>query len=250
MNKPVDQQTLAAVSGVNSAEGVPHVLTAISAVMAALSKEGIAKGRDNQQQNYKFRGIDDVYNALSPILADNALVITPRCVSRQKEVVQSNNGKPLFYVTVQMEFELASARDGSTTTASMFGEAMDSADKATNKAMSAAYKYMAMQVFCIPTEGDNDPDATTHQLAGVEERAISHLRSCAIDRTTFAGAWEKNKADWRGVLDDAAWGRVKAEMSRLAKRISAEEEAKAAAEPKSAPHTDPDANPFEDNARS
>ena len=46
-----------------------------------------------------------------------------------------------------------------------YGEAMDSGDKATNKAMSAAYKYAAMQAFCIPTEGDNDADATTHEVA-------------------------------------------------------------------------------------
>jgi len=42
---------------------------------------------------------------------------------------------------------------------------MDSGDKATNKAMSAAYKYMAFQTFAIPTEGDNDADAHTHEVA-------------------------------------------------------------------------------------
>jgi hypothetical protein len=42
---------------------------------------------------------------------------------------------------------------------------MDSADKSTNKAMSAAFKYAAMQAFCIPTEGDNDADAETHEVA-------------------------------------------------------------------------------------
>jgi hypothetical protein len=46
-----------------------------------------------------------------------------------------------------------------------YGEAMDSADKATNKAMSAAYKYAAFLAFCIPTEGDNDADATTPEPA-------------------------------------------------------------------------------------
>lgn len=46
-----------------------------------------------------------------------------------------------------------------------FGEAMDSADKATNKAMSAAYKYAALMAFAIPTEGDNDADATTYEVA-------------------------------------------------------------------------------------
>ena len=47
----------------------------------------------------------------------------------------------------------------------VFGEAMDSGDKATNKAMSAAYKYAAFQAFCIPTEGDNDADKTTHEVS-------------------------------------------------------------------------------------
>lgn len=143
----------------------PHVLQAISAVMEEMAREGISKGRRNSQQGYNFRGIDDVYNALAPVLARHSLVVTPRCLSREKEVVATAKGGTLFYVTVDMEFELASAVDGSTKTARMFGEAMDSADKATNKAMSAAYKYMAMQEFCIPTEGDNDADATTHEVA-------------------------------------------------------------------------------------
>lgn len=141
----------------------PHVLIAISNVMEDLSKEGIRKDKSNTQQGYKFRGIDDVYNALAPILSKHKLVITPRCLTREKEAITTSKGTLLFYVTVQVEFELASAVDGSTKLANMFGEAMDSGDKATNKAMSAAYKYMAMQEFCIPTEGDNDADSTTHE---------------------------------------------------------------------------------------
>jgi hypothetical protein len=58
-----------------------------------------------------------------------------------------------------------SAIDGTTHTAATFGEAMDSGDKATNKAMSAAYKYAAFMTFAIPTEGDNDADATTHEVS-------------------------------------------------------------------------------------
>ncbi len=46
-----------------------------------------------------------------------------------------------------------------------FGEAMDRGDKATNKAMSAAYKYAAFQTFAIPTEGDNDADASSHEVS-------------------------------------------------------------------------------------
>ena len=140
------------------------VYKAISAVSLALSKEGISKDKKNEQQGYKFRGIDDVYNALAPLLAANGLCILPRVLSRECVERVSGKGNALFYVTVHVEFDLVSADDGSKHTVAMYGEAMDSGDKATNKAMSAAYKYMAMEVFAIPTEGDNDADSTTHEI--------------------------------------------------------------------------------------
>lgn len=141
------------------------VYEAIAGVTAAMAKEGIAKVRRNQQQGYSFRGIDDVYNALSPMLAEHKLCILPRIISRDLIERQTARGGALFYVTVEAEFDFVSAEDGSKHTVRTFGEAMDSADKATNKAMSAAYKYAAMQTFCIPTEGDNDSDSTTHDVA-------------------------------------------------------------------------------------
>jgi hypothetical protein len=143
----------------------PTVYQCIAAVAADIAKEGIAKGKRNTQQGYQFRGIDDVYNALAPILSRHGLVIIPRCIARSVAERQTQKGGVLFYVTVEAEFDFVSAADGSKVTARTFGEAMDSADKATNKAMSAAYKYAAFQTFCIPTEGDNDADATTHEVA-------------------------------------------------------------------------------------
>ena len=141
-----------------------HVYEAIAAITDEMSKEGITKDRKNQQQNYSFRGIDDVLNALSPILAKHRLNILPRCTERVCVERMTKNGGALFYVTVKSDFDFVSAVDGSKHTVTMYGEAMDSADKATNKAMSAAYKYAAIQAFCIPTEGDNDADATTHDI--------------------------------------------------------------------------------------
>lgn len=141
------------------------VYESIAAITAEMAKEGISKNRRNQQQGYQFRGIDDVYNALSPMLAVHKLCILPRIMTRDLVERQTAKGGALFYVTVEAEFDFVSAEDGSKHTIRTFGEAMDSADKATNKAMSAAYKYAAMQAFCIPTEGDNDADATTHEVA-------------------------------------------------------------------------------------
>jgi hypothetical protein len=138
------------------------VYQAIAAVAATMAQDGIGKDRENTAQNYAFRGIDDVYNALGKVLARNGLVILPRVLSRSVIERETAVGKVLFYVTVEVEFDIVAAEDGSKHTIKTFGEAMDSADKATNKAMSAAYKYAAFMAFCIPTEGDDDPDAHTH----------------------------------------------------------------------------------------
>lgn len=147
-------------------ESAPHVIIAMNAVTSELAGEGISKSRANQQQGYKFRGIDEVLNALSRIIADNKLVIIPHVQSREITERQTKSGGALFSVVVNVAYTFVSAVDGSRETIGPFdGEAMDSADKATNKAMSAAYKYMAIQTFCIPTEGDNDADATTHEVA-------------------------------------------------------------------------------------
>ena len=153
-------------------ENTMKVYQAINKVQTALSKHGISKAhRNTQGAGYNFRGIDDVYNAVSPLLAEHALCILPRMIARTCEERLSKSGGALFYVTVEAEFDFVSSEDGSKHTVRTFGEAMDSGDKATNKAMSAAYKYAAFQAFAIPTEGDNDADANTHQVVAKSFRS-------------------------------------------------------------------------------
>ncbi len=165
----------------------PAVYAAIAACTKALSRTGIAKERQNTQQGFSFRGIDDVYNALSAVLAQHQLCIIPRVVRREVTERQTQRGGVLFYVVVEVEFDLVCAVDGSTHMARFCGEAMDSGDKATNKAMSAAYKYMALQLFCIPTEADNDPDASHHDVspkdAGPTEAGQAVLKAIAAAAT-------------------------------------------------------------------
>jgi hypothetical protein len=142
----------------------PRVYAAIAAVTAELAKAGIAKERTNRELGYQFRGIDDIYNALSPLLAKHRLCILPRILDRSCLERRSTGGEALFAVTVKAAFEFVSVRDGSSHVVETFGEALDGGDKATAKAMSAAYKYAALQTFCIPTEADHDADSVTHRV--------------------------------------------------------------------------------------
>jgi hypothetical protein len=178
------------------------VYKGIAEVTRLMGKDGIGKDRKNAQQGYSFRGIDDIYNALNGCLVAANLCIIPRIISREVAERQSKNGGTLFYVTVHAEYDIVSAVDGSKHTASAYGEAMDSADKATNKATSAAYKYLAMQLFCIPTEGDNDADAHTPEVAPVEYNPVSARAAiAALPRCTAA---DKTKADGLTERDDLA----------------------------------------------
>jgi len=143
-----------------------EVYKAISAVAKEMAEQGISKDRENRQQGFNFRGIDQVYNALAPMLAKHGLVILPRITERTVTERATKNGGVLFYVVVKAEFDFVATEDGSKHTVTTYGEAMDSGDKATNKAMSIAYKYAAFQAFCIPTEQTAiDADAEVHHVA-------------------------------------------------------------------------------------
>ena len=140
------------------------VYKSISDVQAELAVEGISKSKKNTMQDYDFRGIDDVYNALASLLPKHNLVIVPKVIARDCVERINHKGTALFYTTVEAEFDFINIEDGSKHTAKTFGEAMDSGDKSTNKAMSAAYKYACFLTFCIPTEGDHDTENTTHEI--------------------------------------------------------------------------------------
>lgn len=186
------------------------VYEAIAAVMAEMSATGIDKTRKNQQQGYSFRGIDDVYAALAPVLAKNRLCILPRVTSREAVEKPTRNGGVMVFTTLSVEFDLVSAEDGSKHTVCTMGEASDSGDKSTNKAMSAAYKYMAFQAFCIPLTGeDNDADFHSPDIvskpakpvtanaakktgAGTRCNELTHeLRS--LTTMTELGAWSASR---------------------------------------------------------
>ncbi|ELY5800592.1 ERF family protein [Cronobacter sakazakii] len=149
------------------------VYQAISAVAKEMAATGISKDRTNTQQNFKFRGIDQVYNALAPALVNHGLLILPRITDRTVTERTTPKGTVLFYVVVKAEFDFVSTKDGSVHTVVTYGEAMDSGDKATNKAMSIAYKYAAFQAFCIPTEETAiDADVEVHHIKPADADTI------------------------------------------------------------------------------
>ena len=132
-------------------EAIPQIMAEIGA---------ITKDKKNTQQGFMYRGIDDVMNALQPLLIKHKVFAVPEVLEQKREERQTKNGGNLIYSICTIKYTFF-ADDGSSITSIVVGEGMDSGDKATNKAMAIAFKYACFQVFCIPTEEMKDPDAET-----------------------------------------------------------------------------------------
>lgn len=134
----------------------------MAAVMSDI--DAISKSRTNEQQRFKFRGIDDIYNELHKVLANHKVFTVPCVIDERTEERTSKSGNNIIYRVIKMQYTFY-AEDGSSVCAIVIGEGMDSGDKACNKAMSIAHKYALLQTFCIPTEDEKDPDATTPETS-------------------------------------------------------------------------------------
>lgn len=60
--------------------------------------------------------------------------------------------------------------------------------------------------------GPSDEVVEEAPWVSAEERAIAHLRACAVDAETFKGAWATNKDAWKKLLPAEAYARVVAVM--------------------------------------
>ena len=147
------------------------------AIAAAMGEIGaITKSKRNAQQGFQYRGIDDVMNALYPVLSRHGLFIAPEVLEHTREERTTKNGGNLIYSILKIRYTMY-AEDGSSVSTVVVGEGMDSADKSSNKAMSVGMKYAMFQLFCIPTEEMIDPDAETppESTPGKNEEKVRYI---------------------------------------------------------------------------
>ena len=139
-------------------ENKPKIYEALINIMGEITP--IKKEKKNQQQGFMYRGIDDFMNELHSLFAKHKVIIIPECLDRVVDERVSKNGNALFYIKERVKYTFF-ADDGSSVSAIIDGEGMDSGDKGTNKAIAIALKYCLMQMFLVPTDDLKDPDAET-----------------------------------------------------------------------------------------
>jgi len=137
-----------------------NILSIYEAIPKIMDEIGpVGKNKRNEQGKFMYRGIDDVMNVLNPAMAKNGVFVVPEVIRSEYLTRATNKGGTVNVAILTVRFSFF-AKDGTYVTATTMGEAMDSGDKASNKAMAVALKYACFQTFMIPTEEmtQEDPD--------------------------------------------------------------------------------------------
>lgn len=186
-----------------STEITENGLGQIYSLMAQVLSEvgAVGKGRLNETQGYRFRGIDDVYEAVHPLFAKHGIFTLPRVLAEDTTERTTDRGTILRFVKLTMAYDFF-APDGSHVTAEVVGEAMDAGDKASNKAMSAAQKYALIQTLCIPTGNTPDADYITQPEVIGETRQVSKSNTATQKCPDCGGAMWDNRETKKGNQPD------------------------------------------------
>lgn len=182
--------------------------------MVAIAKDlmvGIGKSRTNTHQNYQFRSVDDVLNAVGPALARHGVVAIPKFT----EMTRCENGK---MTRIFLHGFVHYAGYGSECIAETWGEGLDSSDKATAKAMSFAVKYAHIYTFNIPVVGTDDGDFSSPETDGKQPpQQISVDEVCqrldaAKDKDAFKEVWKNAAAEFSAAKDTFGYNAAKEYM--------------------------------------
>lgn len=166
----------------------PLIYKKMSDVMREIG--AIGKDQKNQAQGFKFRGIDQFVNALYPALTRNGVFMAPRALRHDqeiKEVVRSNGKSGVDkHVSIMMEYTFYAEDGSSVVIGPVPAEGLDSGDKATNKALSAALKYALIQTFSIPTEDMAEADLESPEMGASVSSAVPVAKKTVDTVTTEA----------------------------------------------------------------
>jgi hypothetical protein len=141
----------------------------------------VGKSDRNQAQNFSFRGIDAVLNAVSPALREHGVVVLPTLERYEASTVEvGRNRTSMGHVTVEVTYTFVGP-DGDSLACKVPGEAMDSGDKAASKAMSVAFRTALIQALALPTD-EPDPDSTSYERSDAPPLMTSSQQTAISER--------------------------------------------------------------------
>lgn len=171
-----------------------------TAIIAVMSQIGYVKKQRSPNLNYSFAGEAALIAALRPDMVEQGIFMT---VSKISNVVQREyttaKGTAMVNVSLVLTLKFYHAPSGTFIEVEAAGEGSDTGDKATAKAMTAAYKYALRETFCIETGDDPDKDPSgERQVPQPVQRQAQHAPAQVEAKPDDA---EPAPANWAGVIE-------------------------------------------------
>ena len=143
----------------------------LAAKIASVSGELVAIPKVKHKEStvaYAFRSIDEVMNAINPLLEKYKLVISIKVIDRKVTPVTSGKGTPGFAAEVLIDLNVTDGIE--TLTTQEWALSVDYSDKAPTQAMSMAYKYALIRMFVVTTKDiiANDADMRDVEIGTVK----------------------------------------------------------------------------------
>lgn len=152
--------------------------------LVAVKREvgAVAKGDRNSAQGFNFRGIDAVVNAVAgPLMKHGIMSYPSKVISTKRGTATTSKGSVMNTVEVVMQYAFTDGK--STLYFEAPGEAFDSGDKGTPKAMSVAYRTALLQALTLPTD-EPDPDSESYEAAPQVRQMSDAELTAAIEAET------------------------------------------------------------------
>jgi hypothetical protein len=168
-------------------------------------------------RGYKAVGIEGMLTKLQPALISHGVITIPEKMEvLSDDTYETRSGSSMRRVVMRITYAIVHS-SGQSVGAVGVGEAADSGDKATPKAITGAYKSMLRQLFSIESVA-NDPD-TRHSddfsrvvqaesRSAIVDKVLSFIKKAdSLEKMEKARVWAKEQKSKHGLSMDE-WGEI------------------------------------------
>ncbi len=200
---------------------VPELKNIDEAINWIMSQVGYVQKKKAGGLNYTFAGEAALIQALRPwmVLAGVTMHVA-KIINKVREQYETKSGTVMQSITLDALIRFTHAASGTFIEVMSSGEGSDTGDKASNKALTGAYKYALRQTFCIETGDDPDEHASApmerrkpETVEQAKARLVRELKDYYRDGAAVAAAMKQEPVI---TFDMARFADIKAELIKRA----------------------------------
>ncbi len=208
-----------------------NLIGKLAKIMGAM--EPFAKTGENKSMRFKFVEVNEILNDVRPRLAEAGIMLFPLDMEFEKIEFHPRGNGQSTHVFIRTTWLVTDGNEERRVVG--LGEAIDTSDKAVNKAQTAAEKQVLQKLFLISNEEDNDQHNNIYERQTstglpiresmtapapptAKERAVEKLMAVEPSRDKWAALIWAQFPEMDGVgsdeISDEQWAKIADEVRK------------------------------------